>query len=258
MTTWAGVVRVSHMGVRRAGAANVHTDRDQVEAIQRAVPKGDRVVILPPELDVSGALPLERRPSLRAAVEGVERGEFAGIIVAYLSRLGRNLAEQLRTYDRVHTAGGQIIVAQEGIDARTRSGRLQRNILAAIHEDEREQHVERFDNLRRWATEAGIWQRRQTPIGYDRDLDTRKLVPNKRAPEVFQAFRDAGAGVGVTQLSRQLKMTPSGVRQMLRNRVYRGELKVGDYVNRDAHPAIMDEETWLAAQATPPVRPPRG
>jgi len=246
------------MGARKAGAENVHTDRDQAQAIERATPKGDRVVILPPELDVSGGLPLEQRPALRSAVEGVERGEYAGIIVAYLSRLGRNLAEQLRTYDRVHKAGGQIIVAQEGIDARTRSGRLQRNILAAIHEDEREQHIERFDNLRRWATEAGIWQRRQTPIGYDRDPDTRKLTPNERAPEVLQAFKGAGAGTGVSALARRLGMTPSGVRQMLRNRVYRGELRVGDYVNPDAHPAIVDEETWLAAQTRRPIRPPRG
>jgi DNA invertase Pin-like site-specific DNA recombinase len=246
------------MGVRKAGAENVHTDRDQVQAIERATPKNDRVVILPPELDVSGGLPLEQRPSLRTAVEGVERGEYAGIIVAYLSRLGRNLAEQLRTYDRVHKAGGQIIVAQEGIDARTRSGRLQRNILAAIHEDEREQHIERFDNLRRWATEAGIWQRRQTPIGYERDPSTRKLVPNGRASEVAAAFNAAAAGTSRVELSRRLRMTPSGVRQMLRNRVYRGELRVGDYVNLDAHPAIVNEDTWLAAQERRTVRPPRG
>ena len=246
------------MGVRKAGAENVHTDRDQVQAIERATPKGDRVMILPPELDVSGGLPLEQRPSLLAAVEGVERGEYAGIIVAYLSRLGRNLAEQLRTYDRVHKASGQIVVAQEGIDARTRSGRLQRNILAAIHEDEREQHIERFDNLRRWATEAGIWQRRQTPIGYHRDPNTRKLVPNGRASEVAAAFTAAIAGTSMVELSRRLGMTPSGVRQMLRNRVYRGELRVGDYVNLDAHPAIVDEDTWLAAQNRRTGRPPRG
>jgi hypothetical protein len=100
---------------------------------------------------VSGGLPLEQRPSLLAAVDGVERGDSAGIIVGYLSRLGRNVREQLRTYDRVHAAGGRIIVAQEGIDARTRGGRLQRNILAAIHEDEREAHVDRLPPRSRYA-----------------------------------------------------------------------------------------------------------
>jgi hypothetical protein len=109
--TWAGVVRISHMGSRKAGAENFHADRDQVALIKRAVPPGDRLKMLPPELNVSGGLPLEQRPSLLAAVEGIEAGRYAGIIVGYLSRLGRNVREQLRTYDRVHAAGGRIIVA---------------------------------------------------------------------------------------------------------------------------------------------------
>jgi DNA invertase Pin-like site-specific DNA recombinase len=120
MPTWAGIVRVSFMGSRRAGAADFHADRDQVALIERAVPSGDRLELLPAELNVSGGLPLEQRPSLLAAVEGVERGLYAGIIVGYLSRLGRSVREQLRTYDRVHAAGGRIIVAQEGIDAHPR------------------------------------------------------------------------------------------------------------------------------------------
>jgi DNA invertase Pin-like site-specific DNA recombinase len=147
---------------------------------------------MPPELDVSGGLPLERRPSLLAAVEGVERGEFAGIIVAYLSRLGRNVREQLRAWDRVEAAGGRIIVVREGIDTSTPAGRMHRTILLAIAENEREQHVERFEERRRKATEAGIWQRRQTPLGYDRDERTRRLVANDDAPRVRAAFRPAG------------------------------------------------------------------
>ncbi|MDQ3729557.1 MAG: hypothetical protein M3355_08205, partial [Actinomycetota bacterium] len=82
MKVWAGIVRVSHMGSRVSGAANVHTDREQVSAIEAATPPGDRLEILPPELDISGGLPLEKRPSLRLAVDGVEAGTYAGIIVA--------------------------------------------------------------------------------------------------------------------------------------------------------------------------------
>ncbi len=245
------------MGARKAGADNVHADRDQVEAIKSAVPKGDELDMLPAELNVSGGLPLELRPSLLAAVEGVERGDYAGIVVAYLSRLGRNVREQLRTYDRVHAAGGRIIVVQEGIDARTRGGRLQRNILAAIHEDEREQHVERFDNLRRWATEAGVWQRRLTPTGYAKDRQTRRLVPDDRADDVRAAFNARATGTSLSEIARRLRMTPSGARYLIANRVYRGELRVGDYANLHAHPAIVSEDVWLAAQAPATTRRPR-
>lgn len=244
------------MGSRRAGAGDFHADRDQTAGIHGAVPKGDRVEILPPELGVSGGLPLEQRPSLLQAVEGIEQGVYAGIIVAYLSRLGRNLKEQLRTYDRVHAAGGRIIVAQEGIDGRTRGGRLQRNILAAIHEDEREAHVERFDNLRRWATEAGIWQARQTPTGYRKDPDARQLVPDERAGDVRRAFRDAAAGTPIVRVAERIRMTPSGVRALLKNRVYLGELQVGKYVNRQAHEPIVTVDGFEAAQSSRP-RPSR-
>ena len=258
MRTWAGIVRVSSMGSRRAGAADFHADRDQVALIKGALPKGDALDLLPAELNVSGGLPLEQRPSLLAAVEGVEGGTYAGIIVGYLSRLGRNVREQLRTYDRVHAAGGRIIVAQEGIDARTRSGRLQRNILAAIHEDEREMHVERFDSLRRWATEAGIWQRRQAPTGYRRDPDTRRLVPDDRTAGLVRwAFSARAAGtVPVVAIADRLGMTNSGTRYLLANRVYLGELIVGPYTNPAAHPPLVDGRTFEAAQRSV-ARPPR-
>jgi hypothetical protein len=43
-------------------------------------------------------------------------------------------------------------------------------------------------------------------------------------------------------------MTSSGVRALLRNRVYLGELSVGKHVNPSAHEALVTEEEWLAAQ----------
>jgi hypothetical protein len=78
---WAGVVRVSSVGGRRGDS--FHADRDQVQALEAHAAKlGDDLVLLPPELDVSGGLALEDRPSLMAAVEGVERGEYDGVMCA--------------------------------------------------------------------------------------------------------------------------------------------------------------------------------
>lgn len=251
----AGVVRISHMGGRQAGADNVHADRDQIADLERGARQhGAQLHLLPPELDVSGGLPLEQRPSLLKAIEGVERGDYDGIIVAYLSRLGRNVREQLRAWDRVEAAGGQIIVVQEGIDTSTPHGRLQRNILLSIAEHYREEHAERFENLRRGATAAGIWQRRQVPLGYQRDPQTRKLIPSDDADAVRAAFLAHAHGTGVTELSHRLGMTPTGVRRLLANRVYLGELRVGAHVNENAHEALIDEDLWLAAQTPMTVR----
>lgn len=249
MRKWAGIVRVSHMGERKAGAANVHTDRDQVEAIRGAAPDGETLEILPPELDVSGGLPLDKRPSLRVAVEGVERGEYAGIIVAYQSRLFRNVEEEEAVWRRVEAAGGEVLLALDGLDTTTVGGRMTRRIKAAINAAEREEHTERFERLRRYSTAAGIWQRRQTPTGYRRDPQTRRLVPDERAPDVVAAFTAAAAGESRVQISRDLGMTTSGVRALLRNRVYLGELRVGQHINPGAHPAIVDADLFDAVQA---------
>src|SRR5262245_52908380 len=141
MKPWAAVVRVSHMAGRRADSDRFHADREQLDPIERwAAARGVALEVMPPELGVSGGLPLEQRPSLMRAIEGVEGGEFAGLVVAYLSRLGRNVAEQLRAWDRVEAAGGQIVTIREGIDTSTASGRLHRNLLLSIDAHEREVH----------------------------------------------------------------------------------------------------------------------
>lgn len=257
MPPWAAIVRVSHMGDRREGDADFHSDREQLEAVRAVLPPGDSLVVLPAELGVSGGLPLAQRPALLKAVVGVEQGQYAGIIVAYQSRLFRNVEEEEAVWRRVEAAGGEVLLALDGVDNKTVSGRMVRRIKAAINHAEREHHIERFENLRRWATEAGIWQRRQTPRGYTRDPFTRKLVPDDQADEVRWAFRARARGAATTAIARRLNMTPNGVRGLLRNRVYLGELKVGQHVNPAAHPRIVTEDEFLAAQQVAAPRPPR-
>lgn len=252
---WAGIVRVSVVGGRSGDS--FHADRDQTAALQReADRRGVRLAVLAPELDVSGGLELARRPSLLAAVEGVERGYYAGIMVAYLSRLGRNVREQLAVWDRVEAAGGQILALAEGLDTSTPAGRFQRTVLLAVAEMELEMHRDRFDQLRAWATAAGVWQRRQTPLGYQRDPRTRRLTPDENADRVRQAFADRIRAVQISTIARNLRVSTSGCRYLLRNRVYLGELKVGDHLNPHAHPPLITEQAFLAAQHVKAPRPP--
>src|SRR4051794_31548276 len=228
MAVFAGIVRVSHMGARKADAEAFHAARDQIATIEaEAARRGVEVEILPSELGVSGGLPLEKRPSLSAAVAGVQSGRYAGVIAAYLSRFGRDLEGGLKAWRLIEQAGGQVIIVAENIDTSTVNGRFMRNTYLTIANMEREQHQERFGNLRDWATEAGIWQRRQTPLGYARDPETRRLVADSHAAKVRDAFASRGAGVSISAIARDLGMTPSGARNLLSNRVYLGELRVG-------------------------------
>jgi site-specific DNA recombinase len=213
------------------------------------------IVLLEPELDESGGR--RDRPILATAVETIERGEARGLVVAYLSRASRSTRHLLELWDRIEAAGGELHAVAENIDTKTPAGRLTRTMLAAIAEHELDVHRERFEAQRASATARGIWQRRQTPLGYQRDRSTRRLVPDSNADRVRRAFLDRLGGTSLSQIARNLGLTRSGARMLLRNRVYLGELSVGIHTNASAHPAIVTEDEWLAVQRIRSLRPAR-
>src|ERR687890_1054247 len=255
----AGYTRVSHVGGRSGDS--FHSPDDQEREIRAwASRAGRRVKMLPPDLDAKGSD--ANRVILRRAVEGVKAGEYSGVVVAYLSRAGRDLRLLLDLWDEVEKAGGVVYSARENIDASTTSGRLQRDLLARFAQYELEERREGFDRARAGAIEAGVWKQRQTPRGYDRhpqvkgDPLSRHLVPNEQAAEVRRAFEDRRDGVAFTALADRLGMTPQGVRMMLKNRVYLGELREGEHVNAKAHEAIVSVELFESVQRAR-ARPPR-
>lgn len=75
-----------------------------------------------------------------------------------------------------------------------------------------------------------------------------------------RAFSDRRAGASISAVAQRLGMPPGGMRRLLRNRVYLGELRDGEFANRTAHPAIVDRETFDAVQDGPsrPARSIRG
>lgn len=249
---WAAVIRVSHVGNRDVDSDRFRSVADQESEIRRAIEaRGDTVHVLPPELDVSGGVELERRPALYEAVTGVEQGRYGGLVIAYMSRMGRDLRVLLEAWERIENAGGRVFTVREGIDSSTAAGRMQRNLLAAVDAGQREQAAENFEHQRRSSVERGIWKVRQAPRGYVRDPETRKLVPSGQADEIRTLFRDRAARVPVIELARRYGMTASGIRAIVRNRVYLGEVRQGPHVNTEAHPPLISEAEWQAAQTVP-------
>ncbi len=96
----------------------------------------------------------DNRPELDRLRERLASGEFDTIVVSKMDRLGRSLGMILRFWDDAEAAGARVIVIDQGIDTSTPSGRLQRNMLAALAEFERELILER--------TQAGIARARRS------------------------------------------------------------------------------------------------
>lgn len=244
---FVGYVRVSHVGSREGESFRSPTE--QAEQIQMwAKLRGVEVEVLEPELDESGAR-LDR-PILEKAIKGIESGRWEGLVVAYLSRFARSTKHLLHLTDRIEAAGGSVVFVAENLDTSTPAGRMQRTILAAVAEQERDVKVEDFARRTEDAVARGLWKFRQLPLGYK--LAKRRpsgLAPSVDAPKVKWAFHARAGGASITSIAAKIRMTPNGTRRLLANRVYLGEIRVGKFVNAEAHEPLIDAATFDQVQA---------
>ena len=125
------VVRVSEQGDRED--ENFHSPKAQLARAKLwSKDQGNRVVDAFEEIDVSGKLPLARRPGLLRAIEMVEAGEADHIVVAYFDRLVRSLKVQLEVIERVEQAGGEIYAIDHGrLTNGTAAMRMSNNMMGA-------------------------------------------------------------------------------------------------------------------------------
>jgi DNA invertase Pin-like site-specific DNA recombinase len=146
----------------------------------------------------------DNRPELDKLRQRMLRGEFESIVVSKMDRLGRSLGMILRFWDEADAAGVRVIVIDQGIDTSTPAGRLQRNMLAALAEFERELILER--------TQAGIARARA--------LGKRFGAPRRISEAVAREVRERRAqGESLRTISQRMNMKLGGVRSVLRRDV---------------------------------------
>ncbi len=96
------------------------------------------------------------RPELSRMLADAHRGYFAGVLVWRLDRLGRSLRHLVTVVEDLLARGIEVISATEPhMDSTTPTGRLRRNIFAAVAEYEREMIRERVTAGLRKAKASG-------------------------------------------------------------------------------------------------------
>lgn len=250
---WLGYRRVSRVGAREH---LISPELQEERIVAHAGSRGLPVRILPPELDVSGGK--RSRPILDDAIGAVERGEAAGIIVADLDRLSRmEMLDALETIARIESVGGEVIAVAQNFDPTTPEGRLVRNNFLALNAMYREQKALQIAAAKERAVRLGIWPAPIVPIGYVKGPD-RRLRLGEDAPKVRAAFRARAQGKAWREVAEILGVGLSGARKLVRNRVYLGEINVGEWNNPAAHKPLVDRALWEAAQTEHPAPIRRG
>jgi site-specific DNA recombinase len=259
MATFGGYTRVSQVGDR---GDRLLSPQFQSESIERwAEANGHELVMLPPELNESGGR--DDRPILLDAIGRVESGELDGIAVAKLDRFSRSLVGSLGMFERIEDAGGQVVSVAEQLDATTNMGRKVRADFMNNAEWEREVKADGLAHAREHAVARGIHVAGKVPYGYQRP-ESRILEPDPvAAPIVRDMFRRRAAGeswpaiASAVSEARGRPVAAQSIARMVRNRVYTGEARNGEYVHPEAHEPLVDRATFEAAQLDHP-RPPRG
>jgi DNA invertase Pin-like site-specific DNA recombinase len=243
---WFGYSRVS----RVAGRENLISPELQQTRIQAfADIRGWTVEMLPPELDVSGGR--VSRPVLDSAIARIEAGEAEGVIVSQIDRLSRmQMASALGVIERIESAGGQVVAVAENVDPTTPEGRMARNMFLSLAAMQRERNAESIAAAKERAVRLGIWPTNTVPFGYVKGPD-RRLVPGDVEP-VVAMFRKRAAGGSWREVAAVAGIGLSTAAKIVRNRVYLGELNVGEWHNPTAHPPIVDRALWEAAQIEHP------
>jgi site-specific DNA recombinase len=253
-----GIVRVSHVG----GRSGEFSPEDQEKRIRDWCKReGFRVLELIRELDVSGGTSLKRRHGLRNAVELVEAGRADVIVCAYFDRLVRSLDVQLEVVKRVEQAGGKIIAIDVGhVTNGTAAQRLSSSMIGAVAEYHRGVSAERTVDAKARAVDSGIAPFPNIPHGYRRGEDKRTELDPETFSIVAECFRRRAKGATIREVREHLRahvidLSYHGVQALLGSRFYLGELHFGALVNLEAHPPLIDAETWKRAQKQ---RVPRG
>jgi site-specific DNA recombinase len=209
------------------------------------------------------------RPALQRLLEDVQANKVNVVVVYKVDRLTRSLSDFAKIVETLDAKGVSFVSVTQQFNTTTSMGRLTLNILLSFAQFEREVTGERIRDKIAASKKKGMWMGGPVPLGYD--LEKRKLVPNSKESEVVCKIFSAYLKVGcVSKLAVHLDrekirskvwVTRTGARRggvafargalydLLRNRLYVGQIRHRDKWYPGAHPGIVPRELWDRVQA---------
>jgi site-specific DNA recombinase len=185
------------------------------------------------------------RPAVQELLRLVGLGQVKDLLIWRWDRLSRDqgdFATLVKLFDRHNV---KVHSVNEGdLDLASASGRMQIGVHGVFAQYYRDQIVENTRMGQRQAAEQGRWLNR-APTGYD--MVNGQLVPNDMAPLVQRIFSMRAAGASFPTISADVGIEYSTARHISMNRVYLGEVRLGDDWFPGQHLALVDQSQFDAA-----------
>jgi site-specific DNA recombinase len=209
--------------------------------------------------DASGAS-LDR-PGLQRALAAARAGAFDVLLVYRVDRFSRRIRDLVVLLDELNDANVVFRSATEPFDTSTPAGRMLVQMLGVFAEFEREMIIDRVVNGMERKASKGQWTLSTAPEGLEVDPDTQHLRPVPAEVPVIEdifdqyTIRRHGTRAIAKNLNQRGLRRRSGrpwsfktVIDVLSNPAYIGVVAFRDIYREDAHPAIIDRDTFDLAQ----------
>ncbi len=200
-----------------------------------------------------------KRPALQRLLDDIRVRRVDAVIVYRLDRLGRRQKDVLHLLEDVFEPFAVTFKSvTEPFDTGTPFGRAMIGVLAVFAQLERDTIIERTTLGRRQRIRSGLWPGGRAPFGYEWRKDEQALCPIPEQASLVQAiYQRFLRGESLSALSRWIalrsaerKWTHSAIRLILSRPLYAGLLvRQEETALQGRHMAIIDADTWRAAQA---------
>jgi site-specific DNA recombinase len=209
------------------------------------------------------------RPALKSLLDDIQANKIDTIVVYKVDRLTRSLADFAKIVEALDARGVSFVSVTQQFNTTTSMGRLTLNILLSFAQFEREVTGERIRDKIAASKRKGMWMGGTVPLGYD--VKDRKLVVNpddaKMVVRLFKLYLELRC---VAKLKARLdqdgikskeRTSAAGKRsggssyyrgalyQILKSRIYLGEIPHRGQNHPGEHTAIVPRELWDRVQA---------
>jgi site-specific DNA recombinase len=210
------------------------------------------------------------RPALKRLIADIGDGKVDCVVCYKVDRLSRSLLDFAKLMELFDTHHVTFVSVTQAFATTSSIGRLTLNILLSFAQFEREVIGERIRDKIAMHKQKGMYTGGHPILGYDIDTVRHKLIVNPQEAilvrQIFAMFDESRSISGVASAlnasgiqrksyvskrgrNQQFSCwTKAGVRHLLNNRTYIGEVSHRDKVYKGEHEAIISREVWDATQ----------